>query len=743
MKNIIILLLIINFGVTLIQGLNDDGRKSYIVYMGDISQGIERLAVVKHHHSLLAEAIGDESIARVAKIHSYGKSFNGFAARLLPHEASRLSEKRNVVSVFPNKMRKLLTTRSWDYLGMPEDLRQRNNQTESSIILGLLDTGIYIDAPSFSDEGYGPPPSKWKGTCEKGLNFTGCNRKVIGARYYNLGPDIGMDPTPVDTDGHGTHTSSTAAGRSVNGASLFGVAEGTARGGVPNSRIAMYKVCGNFGCSDMSLLAGFDDAIADGVDIISISIGGPTKNFMDDVVAIGSFHAMKKGILTVCAGGNEGPDEGSISNVAPWVLTVGATNVDREFRTVVELGNGMKLQGMSINTFSPKKTMYPLISAASAFNGTESPFTNVSMCDAGTLSESKVKGKIVLCLGLSSADWTVRSSHGAGTIIALDELQDMASTTLLPASFVSAEDGHLIGDYINTTKSPQATIYKTVTLKTTKAPVVASFSSRGPQLLARNILKPDISAPGMDILAAYSKLVSITNENLDNRFSYFNIISGTSMACPHVAGAAAYVKTFHPDWSPAAIKSALMTTAKPVNGNGTENPLDSGSGLINPVAAVHPGLIYDLSGNDYIRYLCREGYNGTTLSLIQGLHKKVHYNCSKVKPGQGADGLNYPSLHVQLPTSDTKISKVFHRSVTHVGYGPAVYKATVTSPRGLAIKVIPDVLTFTKPHQKQSFKVLVQGTITDDTPYTLSAFLEWNDSKYRVRSPVVIYRSIV
>lgn len=76
------------------------------------------------------------------------------------------------------------------------------------------------------------------------------------------------------------------------------------------------------------------------------------------------------------------------------------------------------------------------------------------------------------------------------------------------------------------------------------------------------MIQPDISAPGMDILAAYSKLVSITNENLDNRFSYFNIISGTSMACPHVAGAAAYVKTFHPDWSPAAIKSALMTTGE-------------------------------------------------------------------------------------------------------------------------------------------------------------------------------------
>lgn len=168
--------------------------------------------------------------------------------------------------------------------------------------------------------------------------------KVIGARYYNL-ENLAADNddiSPADDDGHGTHTSSTAAGGSVKGASLYGLAEGTARGGVPSARIAMYKVCWGSGCSDMDLLAAFDDAIADGVDIISISIGGATRQFFHDPIAIGSFHAMKKGILTSCSAGNDGPIQQTVENVAPWIMTIAASSIDRQFKTAVKLGNGMK-----------------------------------------------------------------------------------------------------------------------------------------------------------------------------------------------------------------------------------------------------------------------------------------------------------------------------------------------------------------------------------------------------------------
>ncbi|KAK9734225.1 hypothetical protein RND81_04G124100 [Saponaria officinalis] len=626
-------------------------------------------------------------------------------------------------------------------MGMTEDLTPRNNDEESNTIVGLLDTGIYVEAPSFNDKGFGPVPRKWKGKCVKGLNFTGCNRKVIGARFYNMGEFTGMDPTPADTDGHGTHTASTAAGSTVKGASLYNVAEGTARGAVPRARIAMYKICGAYGCSDVSILAAFDDAISDGVDIISVSIGGPNKSFMDDVIAIGSFHAMRKGILTVCAAGNQGPEEWTVGNVAPWILTVGSTNMDREFRTAVKLGNGKKINGMSINTFAPKKTMIPLTSSALAFNATAYPYSNASSCNIDTLIVKKVKNKIVFCKGYSGADYTVRMSQGAGTIISLDDLTDLiANTALIPTSIVSVKHGAIIDHYINTTKSPQAVIYKSTTTNATKAPVVASFSSRGPQKVAGNILKPDMAAPGVDILAGYSKLVSITGETVDTRMYAFNIISGTSMSCPHVAGAAAYVRTFHPDWSPGAIKSALMTTARPVNGDGEEKPLASGSGLLNPVEAAHPGLVYDLSTNDYIRFLCKEQYNKSTVAKLSD-DTIPHFNCSKFKKALGSDGLNYPSMHLQLLIDQSTFSAKFNRKVTNVGYGPSVYKARVLMrQKGVSVRVVPDVLSFTKPHQKRSFKVIVKGVIPKGRVNTFTAFLEWSDSKHSVRSPILIYR---
>lgn len=185
--------------------------------------------------------------------------------------------------------------------------------------------------------------------------------KVIGAKYFNLdNPEPGTVLSPTDDDGHGTHTSSTAAGVPVHNASFYGIAEGTARGGVPSARIAMYKVCWGIGCNDMDILAGFDEAIADGVDLISISIGGPSKNYFDDPIAIGSFHAMRAGILTTCSAGNEGPDTFTVQNVAPWVLTVGASSIDRQFKAAARLGNGMRSL-VSLSLCSPSTSFEILV----------------------------------------------------------------------------------------------------------------------------------------------------------------------------------------------------------------------------------------------------------------------------------------------------------------------------------------------------------------------------------------------
>jgi subtilisin family serine protease len=176
-------------------------------------------------------------------------------------------------------------------------------------------------------------------------------RKLIGARYYNIQLTSNSNKTspakaigsPRDFVGHGTHTASTAAGAPVVNASYYGLAQGTARGGSPSLRIAGYKACSEEGCSGSTILKSIDDAIKDGVDIISISIGmNPLfqPDYLNDPIAIGAFHAEQMGVLVVCSGGNEGPDPYTIVNSAPWVFTVAASNIDRDFQSTVLLGNG-------------------------------------------------------------------------------------------------------------------------------------------------------------------------------------------------------------------------------------------------------------------------------------------------------------------------------------------------------------------------------------------------------------------
>ncbi|KAL2323118.1 hypothetical protein Fmac_027497 [Flemingia macrophylla] len=645
-----------------------------------------------HHHEMLATVIGDPQLAREYRIHSYGKTFNGFVAQLLPQEAQKLQ-------------------------------------------------GISLDCPSFNDMGYGPPPSTWKGKCMTGPNFTRCNNKVIGAKFFNLENGPVTNLSPADEDGHGTHTASTAAGVAVRGASLNGIGIGTAGGGVPRARIAVYKVCwSSMGCSDMDLLAAFDEAIADGVSVISVSLGGTPRTFFTDPTAIGSFHAIKRGIPTSCSAGNSGPSTMTVENVAPWILTVAASSTDRRFATLLSLADGTKALGMSINTFTPGRIMYPLISGELASNVSSDGYGNASACDSGSLSKEKVMGKIVYCLGTGNKDYVIKELNGAGTIVAVEDQPDYSTTTIIPGVHVDAfSAGKTIEHYINSTRNAQAVIQKTTSTRG-PAPYIASFSSRGPQSITLNILKPDLSAPGVDILAGYSNLASLTGDPIDNRRNVFNILSGTSMACPHAAAAVAYVKSFHPDWSPAAIKSALMTTATPMRIKDETAELGSGSGQINPVRALNPGLVYNISMNSYIAFLCKEGYNSSGIGILIGTKD---FNCSGVDSPQGTDGINYPSMHVQIVPSNASISATFYRTVTNVGFGSSTYRAKVIAPEGLSVEVVPDTLMFGGLYQELSFKVELRGPPMPEETRILSASLEWNDFKHSVRSPIVVYKPIM
>ncbi|XP_068641901.1 subtilisin-like protease SBT4.3 [Aristolochia californica] len=697
-------------------------RKVYIVYMGALPRG--QYEPRAHHQSILQQVLRNSSVSD-SLIYSYTRSFNGFVAHLTDEEQKRIANMEGVVSIFPSSKYKLLTTRSWDFIGFTRTV-ERMSAVESDIIIGVLDGGIWPESESFTDQGLSHPPKKWKGICQSTTYFS-CNNKVIGARFYEETGD-----SPRDKQGHGTHTASTAAGREVEGASLYGLGRGTARGGVPSARLAIYKVCAEDGCLLENILAGFDDAIADGVDIISVSLGpSATTDYTVDPIAIGSFHAMKKGILTSQAGGNSGPGSASMGSAAPWLLSVAATTIDRGFVSKVKLRDGKTFVGNAVNTFTMNGSSFPLIYGGDATNGCSAGAGR--FCYEECLNKTLVEGRIILCEETFDVEGPAKLG-ALGAIIEDGKYSDCPESFPLPATLLPPRFGDRIKSYINSSKDPRANIFRTMEIKDSRAPVIASFSSRGPNSITSDILKPDIAAPGMAILAAYSLSASISGSYRDKRFSKYNIMSGTSMSCPHVAGAAAYVKSFHPTWSPAAIKSALMTTASAMSpGKHKDVEFAYGAGLVNPVKATDPGLVYDAQERDYIQMLCNQGYEAKHVRLISGDNS----SCPHGPVGTVRD-LNYPAMAVKI-TEGSHFSTYFLRTVTNVGSHDSTYKATI-SPRDSAIKVTitPDILQFSSKNDKQPFVVTISGgTLKSDS--LLSFQLVWSDTSHSVSSPIVLF----
>ncbi|OIW02821.1 hypothetical protein TanjilG_29597 [Lupinus angustifolius] len=703
----------------LVNGANED-RKVYIIYMGSLPE--ENYSPQSEHISILQQVLGDDFDTNHL-VRNYKRSFNGFAAKLTDQEVKNIGRMRGVVSVFESKQLELHTTRSWDFLGLQETTK--TSPIESDMIIGVFDTGIWPESESFDDEGFGPPPKKWKGTCAGGKNFT-CNNKIIGARYYS------ENVSARDSVGHGTHTASTAAGNKVKGTSFYGIAEGTARGGVPSARIAVYKICDDSQCSDAAVLAAFDDAIADGVDLISTSLGSKVqRNFTEDPLAIGSFHAMEKGILTVNSGGNEGPLKGSTASLAPWLFSVAASNTDRRIIDKISLGNGVTLTGQSVNSFTPNGTKIPLVVGENVLRqGSDCVGTpSASACLVDCLDPKQVEGKIVVCSSTSALDTAIE--NGAyGSIIQYD--QNMSVVVPIPTTILDTNTYTIAHSYANSTTSPQAEILKSETINDPNAPSIADFSSRGPNAIISEIMKPDITAPGLEILAAYPPILTPSGNPQDKRSSKYNFISGTSMACPHVAAIAAYVKSFHPDWSPAAIKSSIMTTSTPMKGT-DDKEYAYGSGLVNPVKAINPGLVFDLCKGDYINLLCNIGFDTPKIRKLSGENS----TCPSLTPQRSTvRDFNYPALAIHVKPNQPFVFN-FTRTVTNVGFANSTYKVHVRKSSHLKIKVVPRVISFKSLNEKQSFVVKVVGGKFPDKSVPSSS-LEWTDGTHNVRCPVVV-----
>lgn len=741
----------------LMLSLTQSSAKTYIVRVESSSKPS---IFPTHYHWYAAEFTGSAAI-----LHTYDTVFHGFSAFLTPSQLAAIRQHPSVLAAFEDRRRHLHTTRSPQFLGLRN---QRGLWSESDygsdVIIGVFDTGIWPERRSFSDHNLGPVPKRWRGTCQTGVRFSAsnCNKKIIGARFFDKGHAAaavgGINETaefksPRDADGHGTHTASTAAGRYAYRASMQGYAAGIAKGVAPKARLAVYKVCWkNAGCFDSDILAAFDAAVNDGVDVISISIGGSdgiSSPYYLDPIAIGSYGAVSRGIFVSSSAGNDGPNGMSVTNLAPWLTTVGAGTIDRNFPADVILSNGRNFSGVSLYAGKPLNgRMYPLV-----YPG-KSGLLSASLCLENSLDPNLVRGKIVICDRGSSPrvakGLVVKKAGGVGMILTNGASNGeglVGDAHLIPACAVGSSSGDQIKAYLASNHTTKATIkFRGTVVGTKPAPVVASFSGRGPNGLNPEILKPDLIAPGVNILAAWTEAVGPTGLDSDTRKSEFNILSGTSMACPHVSGAAALLKSAHPDWSPAVIRSAMMTTASltdnsmnPMMDEASKKaatPYDYGAGHLNLDLAMDPGLVYELTNDDYVSFLCAIEYGPKTIQVIT----RSRVNCPMRKPLP--ENLNYPSIAALFPTGAAgPSSQMFFRMVTNVGEANAVYWVRVEAPEGVEVSVRPRRLVFSETNRRLGYYVNVtigkKDLVLGDSGAVFGS-VYWVGGKHVVRSPIVV-----
>jgi len=725
---------------------------------------IDYMSYLTARHDAVLAAVGGGK-----KRYSYGYVFNGFAADLTAAQAAKLKTMKGVLSVEKDEVMHLDTSSTPAFLGLtgPGGFYATTGARGENVIIGMVDSGAWPESLSFSDRtgtngnatkdgklAYQQIPG-WNGKCTPGERFTAtnCNQKLIGARYYNAGWGGNAEinrlfpfefNSPRDWAGHGTHTSSTAGGNANVPATGPGAVFGNVNGIAPRARIAAYKVCWadephDGGCFGSDSVAAIDQAVADGVDVINFSISGSRTSFLD-AVEVAFLFAADTGVFVAASAGNAGPTTSTVAHPGPWLTTVAAGTHNRNGEGSVTLGNGATYAGAS---FATALGSTPIVDSANSLDPAyvHDPATGIAtaalaaeLCVPGSLDAAKVTGKIVLCkrgvVALVDKSRAAAEAGGVGSVIYNDPVGGTNTLALfhsVPTVHVVATSGLAIKAYIASAGSAAtASIAQAVVVFNAPAPLTATFSSRGP-LLAGNgdLLKPDIIAPGQDILAAVAP---------PNNFGRnFDLYSGTSMSSPHIAGIAALFKELHPNWSPMAIKSALMTTATDIiDFPGFEtNPtviFREGAGHVNPSKAADPGLVYDHGFLDWLAFLCgsTNGVGATTCSQLQSL-------------GYSFDPSNLNNASIAI--GDLAGTQRVTRRVTNVGGAPATYNVSLLGMPGFVVTTAPSQLTL-NPGQTKSFDVTITRTTATLNSYGSSGgFLVWTESGgagRTVRIPIVV-----
>jgi hypothetical protein len=692
----------------------------------------------------------DQAVASVGgrKLLDYRFTYNGFAAELSAAQAESLKTAPGVLAVSKDELIYADTSSTPHFLGLDGSSglwAQLGGVgcAGGEIIIGIIDSGIWPESASF-----GNMPSEgncnrdyqsnksWRGVCDVGVT---CNNKLIGARHFNAawGGDQGIAAdrpweylSARDYNGHGTHTSATAGGNNAvattGPATVFGRVSGMA----PRARIAMYKAL--WSTRDAStasgltsdLVAAIDQAVADGVDVINYSISGTTTNFLDPV-QVAYLFAADAGVFVAVSAGNNGPTTSTVAHPGPWLTTVAAGTHNRDGRGSVVLGiktyNGASVAAAAVTAPVINSTAAGLAGAAA---------TAVRLCFAagdngGTpvLDPAKVAGKIVVCdRGVNARvnkSLAVRDAGGAGMILLNTGPNSLnADFHFVPSVHLADTDGAAVKAFA-ATAGATATINQGTLIYDAPAPFTAVFSSRGPlRAGGGDLLKPDVIAPGQDVLAA---VAPPGQSGLS-----FNLLSGTSMSSPHVAGLAALLKERHSTWSPMMIKSALMTSAGDILDGPNTNPLvifRQGAGHVRPNNAADPGLVYDSGFNDWLAFLCgtTNGVSASTCSALAGAGYSLD-----------ASDMNVASVAI----GDMAGIQTVTRRVTNVGSRRAIYTASVSGMTGFTVNVTPASLTL-GAGQTASYAVKFTRTSATLNSYA-GGQLTWSDGTHAVRTPLVV-----
>jgi subtilisin family serine protease len=686
----------------------DANVRRYAGYVAGVESGFKR--------ALQARLPG----ARVGQ--SLRTVYGGVAVRVAGDRIADLLRVPGAVAVQKDTPQKLLTDSSPAFIGAPTIYNQLGETADDAgkgAIVGVLDTGAWPEHPSYVDHGNLPaPPPKADGTprtCDFGDNpltpasdpFV-CQDKLISGEpfleTYNavIGGEVYPD-SARDSNGHGTHTSTTAAGGPVAHADPLGIDRGAIHGIAPGAHVAVYKVCGEQGCFPSDSAAAVAQAIEDGVDAINFSISGGTDPFTD-TVELAFLDAYAAGIVVSASAGNDGPGAGTVNHNSPWVQTVAASTQTRTFRSTVTLsGGGATLQVSGSTITSGITSPLPVV------KGSDPPYNNVG-CDAPAPA-GLFTGKIVACQRGPNRvlrGFNVFQGGAAGMILYNAEPLDiMTDNHWLPTVHITVPESQQLLDFLaahpGTTGSfPQGT------RTTWQGDRVTFFSSRGP---GTDWIKPDVTAPGLHILAGNTPTPEAPV--LGPPGNLFQAIAGTSMSSPHAAGSAALVAALHPTWTPGQIKSALETTARTAgvtksDGTTPADPFDVGGGRVDLTRAGDPGLTFDETAANYAAAA------GDPLNRID---------------------LNTPS--VNAPTMPGVISTT--RVAKNVTNQTLNYSVGTQAPAGTSISVRPSRFSL-PPGQRVTLNITISAPSVPQGQYFGRINLDRRNSPRDLHLPVAFFK---